>query len=77
METTLRNLPLGASGKITRLTGGGRFQSKLSSLNLRVGKTVTKVTDQPFAGPVVVEVDNTQVTIGRGMAEKILVEVEE
>ena len=75
MEITLLTLTSGETAKITRLEGGGEFQRKLASLNLRVGKIVTKITAQPFHGPLVVEVDNTRVTIGRGMAGRIMVEV--
>jgi len=75
MEITLLILPSGETAKIIRLEGGREFQRKLASLNLRVGKTITKITAQPFHGPLVVEVANARVTIGRGMAGKIMVEI--
>jgi len=62
--------------KIKYLEGGLAFQRKLASLNIRVGKTIKKITSQPFGGPVVIEIDNTRITLGRGMAMKIFVEAE-
>ncbi len=50
------------------------FRKKLASLNIRVGKTIRKITAQPLRGPVVIEIDNTQATIGMNMAKKIVVE---
>ncbi len=61
-------------GLIVFLDGGFGFQQKLASLNIRVGKTVTKITSQPFSGPVVILVDNTEISLGRKIASRIFVE---
>jgi len=50
------------------------FRKKRASLNIRVGKTSRKITAQPLRGPVVIEIDNTEPTIGMNMAKKIVVE---
>jgi Fe2+ transport system protein FeoA len=76
METSIFELSSGKKAKIKRLEGREVFQRKLASLNIRVGKTITKIATQPFRGPVVVEVDNTKVTLGRRMAMRIFVEEE-
>ncbi len=62
---------------IRKLDGGIEFQKKLSSLNIRVGKTIFIVTLLPFNGPVVIQIGNTKVSIGRGMAQHIIVEKEQ
>ena len=77
METALIDLQTRKKAKIIRLGGGFEFQRKLASLNIRVGKTIKKIAGLPFGGPMVIEVDNTKATLGRGMASKIFVEVEE
>ena len=74
MQTSLFYLKPGKKAEIKILGGGLKFQRKLASLNLRVGKIVQKITEQPFKGPIVVEVDNTKVTLGRGIAMRIFVE---
>lgn len=74
MEVSLFDLRSGQKATIKRLKGGGMFRKKLASLNIRVGKTIRKITAQPLRGPVVIEIDNTQATIGMNMAKKIVVE---
>jgi len=73
MEITLFNLESGKKATIKRLDGGVEFRKKLTSLNIRVGKTIRKITAQPLHGPVVIEIDNTEAAIGINMAKKIVV----
>ncbi len=77
MEISLLQVKSGELVRIKRLEGGAEFRRKLASLNIRVGKRVRKITRQPLRGPVVIEIDNTQIAIGMGMATRIFVEVEE
>ncbi len=74
MEITLFDLQSGKKASIKRLEEGDEFQKKLALLNIRIGKTIKKITAQPLRGPVVIEIDNTQATIGMQMAKKIVVE---
>jgi len=76
MEIPLINLQIGKKAKIKRLEGGFIFQRKLASLNIRIGKTIRMVTTQLLRGPVVIEVDDRRVTLGRGIAVRIFVEEE-
>jgi ferrous iron transport protein A len=73
MESTLFDLKSGKKATIKRLKGGEEFRKKLASLNIRAGKTIRKITTQPLQGPVVIEIDNTEATIGMEMAKKIVV----
>jgi len=73
MEITLFDLESGKKATIKRLDGGVEFRKKLTSLNIRVGKTIRKITVQPLHGPVVIEIDNTEAAIGMNMAKKIVV----
>lgn len=75
MEKTLLSLKEGERAAIKRLDGGTTFQRKLRMLGIREGKTISIVTKQLFNGPLVVEVDDRDTTMGRGMAGKIIVEV--
>ena len=65
----------GKEAVIRRLAEGESFRKRLASLNIRVGKVVKKVASQPFSGPIVIEIDNTEVTLGMQMAQKIWVEL--
>ena len=73
MEIPLSRLSIGKKGIVKYLEGGRWFQTKIISLGIRVGKTVRVVSSHPFGGPVVVEVDNMRIAIGRGMANRIIV----
>ncbi len=74
MGIPIFELPRHKSARIVELAGGYEFQRKLRNLGIREGKIVRVLADQPFGGPVVIEVDGRATTIGRGMARGILVE---
>ena len=76
MRKLLTEMREGERGRIVRIYGGHGLRRRLAVLGLREGKVVRMVSVQPFMGPVVVEVDETEVAMGHGMAWKILVEVE-
>jgi ferrous iron transport protein A len=62
-------------GIIKNIGEGVQFQAKMNSLNVRIGKKLKKISNSILKGPVVVEVDNTRVAIGWGMAKKVFLEV--
>jgi len=45
------------------------------ALGIRPGKRITKVGSMFMRGPVTVQLDSTQVAIGFGMANKVIVEL--
>jgi ferrous iron transport protein A len=53
------------------------FQRRLRTLGIREGKSLKIVAIHPFAGPLVVEVDGREITLGRGIAQRIIAEVKE
>ncbi|MDI6855804.1 MAG: FeoA family protein [Candidatus Thermoplasmatota archaeon] len=76
MEITLLDIKPEQRAKILRLEGGYGAQRKLRTLGIREGKLVKLVTRHPIGGPLVIEIDERAIiTIGRGMASKIIVEV--
>jgi len=48
---------------------------RLEALGIRPGKKVTKISSMLFRGPVTLRVDNAQVAVGFGMADRVVVEV--
>ena len=52
------------------------FAKRLSDLGLTPGTKVTVVKSAPFNGPLEVTVRGSRLGIGRGMASRILVDVE-
>ncbi len=60
--------------RIVSVVGGFGFQQRLKILGLKVGSVVEVTTVHPMGGPVVLNIDDRQIAIGRGMASKIFVE---
>ena len=48
---------------------------RLESMGIRKGRHIRKIANQPFGGPVVIEVDSMKISLGRNIAQKIEVEV--
>jgi Fe2+ transport system protein FeoA len=44
-------------------------------MGIRKGRHIRKIANQPFGGPVVIEVDSMKISLGRNIAQKIEVEV--
>lgn len=70
---SLTGLKQGDRAIVAYLEGGEGFKEKIRSVGVREGKTIQIIAKEPFGGPVVLKADNTQLSIGRGMASKIKV----
>ncbi|MDI6793334.1 MAG: FeoA family protein [bacterium] len=73
-KVSLSDMKAGQTGVIVELHGRQGMISKLSTLGIRVGEKIKKISQQAMRGPVVVEVGRSQVAIGFGMAGRVLVE---
>ena len=71
----LTQMESGQNGEVTEIQGGFGITRKLESMGIRVGKQIVKVSGLFLRGPVTVKVGNTQLSMGHGMATKIIVEV--
>lgn len=71
----LSHLPINKKAKIVSIQGGYGFQRKLGIMGIREKQEIKIVSRQPFHGPLTIEVRGSQMTLGRGMAQKITVEV--
>ena len=71
----LTQLPSNKRGKIIGLDGGLGFKKRLRVMGIKEGQIIKIVTKQPFRGPITIAVFGCQMTLGRGMADKITVEV--
>ena len=72
--TLLAHLSQSERGRIIEIKGGFNFQRKMCTMGLREGSILRVVSKQPLMGPITVSVGNCHMTIGRGMAQKIVVE---
>ena len=75
-RTTLARMKSGQSGTIVEFKGGHGIARRLSALGLRPGKRITKTGSMFGRGPVTVRVGGTQIALGHGAADKIIVNLE-
>ena len=54
---------------------GENASRRLEALGVRPGKTIKKTGSHFWGGPITIIVGSTKIAIGRGMAEKIMVEI--
>jgi ferrous iron transport protein A len=73
--TVLSKLTVNQRAKILNINGGFGFQRRLRVMGVREGQIIKVISRQPFRGPYTISIGGTNVTIGRGMADKIAVEV--
>ena len=74
---TLRQMHSGQSGRVLELQGGHGLVNRLSAIGIRPGKKITKISSMLMRGPVTVQLGHTKLAVGFGMANKIIVELEE
>lgn len=75
-ETTLIKMKVGEEGKVARFELGEKPMRRLEALGIMAGKKIRK-NGGSFWGPVTVSVGTTQISLGRGMASKVIVQVQE
>jgi ferrous iron transport protein A len=75
MKLSLVELKENEVGKVVEILGGCGLHQKLDALGIRVGVELKKISSVVARGPVIVEVGNTKIALGYGMARKIIVEV--
>jgi ferrous iron transport protein A len=75
-QVTLARMEAGQRGTVVQIQGGHGLVNRLDALGIRAGRRITKVSSMFMRGPVTIEVDRTQVAIGFGMANRIIVEPE-
>ena len=83
-EVPLTALRDGETGTVTSIKSGhgrGRrrgwgFEKRLMDMGLTPGTRVTVVKSAPFHGPLEILVRGSRLALGRGMAERIFVEIE-
>ncbi len=73
MRKKLSEMGYGEEGVVTKIEGS--LQEKVAGMGIRVGKNLKMATKLPIKGPVVVTVDRSSISLGLGIADKIIVEV--
>ena len=76
-QMPLTRAPQNSALKIVDIDGGERVRQFLGRLGLRIGSNIRILQGAPFSGPLLLSHRETHTAVGRGMAQKIIVEVTE
>ncbi|MEA3406987.1 MAG: FeoA family protein [Chloroflexota bacterium] len=68
----LAHLKAGESGVVLRLGGGSRFVGRMAALGFTPGTTLN-VARNSGRGPIIVNLLDTQIALGRGQAYRVYV----
>jgi Fe2+ transport system protein FeoA len=71
---TLFDAPKGTWLEVKKLKNG-KLQSKLAGHGLFIGDRLRVLRAAPLDGPFLIEINNRQIALGRGIAREILVEI--
>lgn len=74
MQKRLDEMAYEEEGVVANIQGGVR--TRVAGMGVRVGKKIKMLTKEPLKGPVVVVVDEADISLGIGIADKIIVEVD-
>jgi ferrous iron transport protein A len=69
----LTELPSGTQAVVRRITGGRELGGRLAAMGITVGSSL-EVLQNSLHGPLLVRVRITRFALGRGKADKVLVE---
>jgi len=77
MIITLERVKDGTEALVREIQGGRTLRHRLARRGVHPGDKLRLVRTGHFGGPVLIEVHGAEVAIGRGMAQKIVLEVSE
>lgn len=69
----LDQIPLQKKVKIVAIEGGWGIRQLLTQIGLHVGDELIVVRCGMFGGPLLINIHGAQVAVGRGMAQKVMV----
>ncbi len=61
---------------VKEISGGEGVERRLEALGIKPGVSVTVISSHFWGGPVTIQAGKSKISIGRGMAGKIIVEQE-
>jgi len=73
---TLLQVSTGDSVRVIDFDGGVNLRSKLIQYGIHPGDSLRLLRKAPLGGPLLVECNQREIALGRGVAEKIIVEID-
>lgn len=77
MKKDLTQIEQNQKGKVVEILGGQGLCKKLDALGIRTGIEIIKLSSLSLKGPVIIQIGNTQVALGYGMAKKVIVDIDD
>ena len=74
--TTLLQISPGTSVRVISFDGGKNLSIKLTQFGIHPGDHLRLLRKAPLGGPLLVECNAREIALGRGVAEKIIVELD-
>ncbi|MBN3040035.1 MAG: ferrous iron transport protein A [Candidatus Omnitrophica bacterium] len=75
MIISIAQLKDGQDAKVISVCGGINCRRRLESLGLREGTHIKKIKGLFNHGPVIIKAGHTQIALGKGLAQKVMVEL--
>lgn len=75
MKTLLQISP-GVTARVIDFDGGVNLRSKLTQYGIYPGDYLRLLRRAPLGGPLLVECNDREIALGRGIADKIFVEID-
>ncbi|MBC7074551.1 MAG: ferrous iron transport protein A [Syntrophomonadaceae bacterium] len=72
---TLRDMKVGQKAKIIKIDKGSYAQRRLFEIGLVPGAEVKLLSRHPFRGPLVLQIGNAKIAVGRGIAASVKIEL--
>ncbi|MDK2980853.1 MAG: ferrous iron transport protein [Chloroflexota bacterium] len=60
--------------KVTKVAGGIEMERRLAQLGFLPGNKIRIIRSAPFHGPLLLDVEGREIVLGRGVANKVMVE---
>ena len=71
----LLEVPPGSSARVVEFVGGKILRRKLTQYGIYPGDCLRMIRKAPLGGPLLVVCNDREIALGRGVAEKIIVEI--
>lgn len=74
--TTLLQMTPGVSVRVVEFDGGENLRAKLTQYGIYPGDCLRLLRKAPLGGPLLVACNEREIALGRGVANKIIVEID-
>ena len=74
---TLRDMRVGQEAKVLEIAKGTSAERKLFEIGIIPGAKIRLVSRHPFRGPLVLEIGNSKIAVGRGIANSVVIALED